>query len=198
MYFQSLPKLIRKDKGGHFLIMTNLLARASVKPSLFNNSALFYTYDIQDGDTPEIIAYKYYGDVYRYWIVLFANQILDPQWQWPMSAKTFDRYIVEKYPNTDVYGTVYEYTKTITTTDLTTNIQTTNTVVISQQEFQQFQAITKTFTLPSGAQVAVSEVANTVSIYEWEVQQNEKNRSIKILNSSYMTEVEQQLKSLMS
>jgi hypothetical protein len=33
---------------------------------------------MRDTDTPEIIAHKLYGDPNKYWIILLANQILDP------------------------------------------------------------------------------------------------------------------------
>jgi hypothetical protein len=67
---------------------------------------LYYTYDIQEGDTPEIIAHKYYGDSYRYWIVLFANELLDPQWDWPMTYKMFEQYLADKYPSTNIYSEI--------------------------------------------------------------------------------------------
>jgi hypothetical protein len=73
-YFDSLPKAI-KTKDGVSILMTDLMARCSIIPEILKNPMLYYEYTIQDGDTPEIVAYKYYGDSYRYWIVLFANQI---------------------------------------------------------------------------------------------------------------------------
>ena len=89
-YFDTLPKIIKTDATGNSLLMTNLMARASVIPSLLQNPAVFYQYDIQDGDTPEIVAYKYYGDVYRYWMIFYCNQIIDPQWDWPLNNQQFN------------------------------------------------------------------------------------------------------------
>ncbi len=74
-YFDTLPKIIQTDNVGISRVFTNLLARASIIPDVLKNPLVYYSYDIQEGDTPETIAYKYYGDSYRYWIVLFANEL---------------------------------------------------------------------------------------------------------------------------
>ena len=86
-YFSTLPKIVYIDKDQTSRVYTNLMSRADIIPSLLDNPLVFYTYDIQDEDTPEIVASKYYGDVNRHWLVLYANQILDPQWQWPLTSQ---------------------------------------------------------------------------------------------------------------
>ena len=97
-YFDTLPKFIYLNPiTGHKNIMTNIMARASIMADVLNNPLIFYTYDLQEGDTPEIVAHKYYGDSYRYWLILFANQYLDPQWNWPLSYAEFNAYIEDKY-----------------------------------------------------------------------------------------------------
>ena len=86
-YFEMLPKVIKVEKNGTSTVYTNLLSRANLINDVLTNPVLFYYYDIQDGDTPEIVAHKYYGDSYRYWLVLLPNNILDPQWDWPLNNK---------------------------------------------------------------------------------------------------------------
>jgi hypothetical protein len=220
-YFNTLPKLVKIDKTGNAILLTNLLTRASVLSGFLNNPAVYYTYDIQDGDTPEIIAHKYYGDVYRYWIVLFANQIIDPQWQWPLSSKNLDVYIVNKYmsvatngqytpsiantSNTNIYSqvisyvqsTIKQFQKIIITTDNTTNIQTTKVIGIDSTGVSAVIPNTQTVTFPDGSSCVVSTSINALSYYNYEIQQNENNRNIKIINSSYVTELEKELQTLM-
>ena len=99
-YFNSLPKVVYIDKNNIKTIYTNLMARASVSPKVMKNLLVYYDYDIQDLDTPEIIAHKYYGDINRFWIVLYCNQINDPQWDWPLSSIKFEKYVANKYPGT--------------------------------------------------------------------------------------------------
>jgi hypothetical protein len=97
-YFKTLPKIVYNNPiTGDPLVMTNIMTRASIISSLLKNPLVFYQYNVQEGDTPEIVAFKYYGDSYRYWIVMFANQYLDPQFNWPLNYSEFGNYINDKY-----------------------------------------------------------------------------------------------------
>jgi hypothetical protein len=97
-YFNAIPKIAYNNPiTGNPLIMTNIMQRVSVVAAVLNNPLLYYEYDIQEGDTPDIVAYKYYGDPYRYWLVLFANQYLDPQFDWPLNYGEFGDYINNQY-----------------------------------------------------------------------------------------------------
>ena len=96
-YFDTLPKIITSDNNNNNIILTNLLARASVINSLLTNPLLFYSYDIRENETPEMIANKYYGSPDNFWVVMMANQLLDPQWDWPLNYNEFNLYIINKY-----------------------------------------------------------------------------------------------------
>jgi hypothetical protein len=156
---------------------------------------VFYEYNIQEGDTPEIIAFKYYGDVYRYWLVLLANQIVSPQWDWPMTQSVMNDFLDKKYPNIDIYTTIDHYEKTITTVDNYTNIKTVDTIAISQSEYSTLipeSILYKTSTVDC----VVSQTARPVSVFEMENEKNELKRSIKILNSGYVNQIESEIKKL--
>ena len=196
-YFETLPKIIVQDSNGVNSIVTNLLARCSVIPNILKNPMVFYKYDIQEGDTPEIVAHKYYDDSYRYWVVLFANQILDPQWGWPLTSREFESYIADKYPQIDTKGTIHHYEKTITQFDNGTNTTTVSTVVIGEDEYNTIITGTKTYDLPTGTVTVTIEVS-AVSVYDYEVRTNEEKRSINILNKRYVNQLEKELKDLLS
>jgi hypothetical protein len=197
-YFDTLPKIINIDSTGNSKVMTNLLARASVIPEILKDPLLYYTYDIQEGDTPEIIAHKYYGDSYRYWIVLFANELLDPQWDWPMTSAVFEQYLADKYPSTNVYSEIEYYEKVITQYDVNTQTTTVNKIRIDEDVYNGLPVTqTATYTLPTGP-VTITTDRNAVSIYDYELSLNEAKRNIKILNSNYVGEMENQLKKLMA
>jgi hypothetical protein len=195
-YFSNLPKLLKTDAKGNSIILTNLLARTSVVPSLLKNPLLFYQYDIQDGDTPEIVATKYYGDPYRFWIVLFSNQILDPQFEWPLNTNQFQDYLNSKYPSTNIYSTAYSYQKIITQVDNGTNTTTVNKIQIDEHEYDTLVLSTQTYTLPTGT-VTVTIDKTVTSIYEYELQQNESKRTINLINSGYADQLEAEIKNLM-
>jgi hypothetical protein len=195
-YFNTLPKLIKIDNQGNAILLTNLMARASVVKTFLNNPIIYYTYDIQEGDTPEIIAHKYYGDSYRYWIVLYTNSIIDPQWQWPMNSYVFEKYLQNKYPTINTGSTVYDYKKVVTQYDVNTNTTTVNEIAISYNEYISLSQTKNTYILPSGP-VSVTISAKERSIYDYELEQNENNRNIRILNSAYVDPFEKELKTLM-
>ena len=217
-YFQTLPKIATVDYVGNKIVLTNLMIRAEVIPGLLNNPLLFYSYDIQNGDTPEIIADKYYGDPYRYWMVLFANQIIDPQWNWPMNTNLFNDYIIDKYTsdtanslnisvNTVTYGQVLAYTqgtvknyiKTITTTDTYSSTSNTSLFILDQATYNTVIQSTTTATFSTGTKASVIQYVTkyTQSLYDYEFQQNESKRNIQLLNRNYVNEFESELKRLM-
>lgn len=199
-YFNTLPRILTSDNNSNGILLTNIMARASLIPEALKNPVLYYTYDIQEGDTPEIIAHKYYDDPYRYWIVLFTNQIIDPQWDWPMSSSVFEKYLIKKYDATDIdiYVDVHHFEKTDIQTDINTQTITRNTVTIGLDQFLELTSSeTNTYTLPTGA-VTVKIFSRAVSYYEYEDELNESKRNIKLLNKSYVDEFESELKRLMS
>ncbi|MFZ4599682.1 MAG: baseplate wedge protein 53 [Terrimicrobiaceae bacterium] len=196
-YFDTLPKIIETDNVGVSRVFTNLMARASIIPDVLKNPLVYYSYDIQEGDTPEIVAYKYYGDSYRYWIVLFANELLDPQWSWPMDSTVFDSYMAEKYPSGNTTTTVYSYEKKLTQTDNSTNTVTINTIDVNQTEYNSIIQNTETYSIGNST-VTVATTKRIVTIYDYEYELNESKRKINILNSVYVDQMESQFKSLMS
>jgi hypothetical protein len=197
-YFDTLPKIINIDSRGNSRVMTNLLARASVIPAILKDPLIYYSYDIQDGDTPEIIAFKYYGDSYRYWIILFLNELLDPQWDWPMSPAVLKKYLENKYLSTNVYTTISYYEKIITQYDSNTQTTTVNKVRINQSTYNNLPVTQTNYYNLSTGSVTITTERNAVSIYDDELAQNEAKRNIKILNSNYVDLVETQLKKLMA
>lgn len=78
--------------------MTNIMVRAKIKDIIRDNSKIYYGYDLTEGDTPEIIADKYYGDAGLHWVVLMMNTTPDGRWDVGMDYKTFTNFVTEKYP----------------------------------------------------------------------------------------------------
>jgi hypothetical protein len=195
-YFKTLPKIITSNYNGGSIILTNLMARANIITEKLKSPLLYYTYDIQEGDTPEIIAHKYYGDSYRYWIVLFANQIIDPFWDWPLNGNNFNKYIVDKYKEFDPYSTVHHYEKITQQVDSITRTTTTNKVDISEDAYNSLVSGTSTYTLPSGT-VSVTTSGRAVDYYTHELELNELKRNIKLLNQNYVNEFESEFRKLM-
>ena len=57
MYFSVFPKIYYSGKGGdNHKLVTNLLRRVGIRAKIKANAGLFDTYDIKEGETPEMIA----------------------------------------------------------------------------------------------------------------------------------------------
>jgi hypothetical protein len=207
-YFGSLPLIRNTDKFGNVNLLTNILIRTQLIPKLANNPLVYYSYPVQEGDTPESIANKYYGDSYRYWITLYGNpQIIDPQGDWPMTSNQFLLYLQDKYAvaangasNVVSYAqaTPYEYQKVVTTVDSTTQTTVVKTVVIDSNTYNTLIASTNKQTFADGSYVTYTTSKNILSIYDYELQQNEAKRNINLINSNYATDIEMQYKTLVS
>ena len=208
LYFKTLPKIISPDENGNIILLTNILTRAKLLEELQNNPMLFYQYTIQDGDTPEIVADKYYGDSYRYWIILYSNQILDPLWNWPLNYNEFLAYLESKYAevaqsnNQTVFdylqSTIKDYQKIVTTKDSQTDLITVNTYSISQSDYVSLSPSTNSYTFSDGKSCTVDISKNIQYLYDYEVQVNDAKREIKLMDSFYALQMEQQLYKVMN
>ena len=98
-YFNYFPKFFYNldPKGKNLEYVTNVLARFTFDSAFKDNTAAFYKYEVKDGETPETIAYKFYDSSERHWIILLYNDIIDPQYDWPMSYESFNRFVDAKY-----------------------------------------------------------------------------------------------------
>ena len=102
MYFANIPNIIYdSENNDNFKVVTNLLRRVKIRANVKENSVLLDTYDVKNGETPEIIAHKLYGDPELHWVILMINDITDRYHQWPMNTSQFLAYINDKYDNVD-------------------------------------------------------------------------------------------------
>ena len=142
MYFANFPLIPYDSVGdGNFKLVTNLLKRVAVRSKVKSNTLLFDTYTVKEGQTPEIIADKLYGDPNLHWIVMYVNNITDRYHQWPMTSAQFLSFINEKYSDPDGIHH-YEITQTSGNTTVKIDIGTDNTdhsgaTAITNREFEE-------------------------------------------------------------
>ncbi len=108
-YFNSFPLItynLSKYPAQSPLSLRNIFFRLKILDTIKKNALIYYPYYVKDNETPEIIAYKYYNDASKHWLVMLANDIVDPQYDWPLDYNSFIRYIASKYGSTtDIYLT---------------------------------------------------------------------------------------------
>ena len=142
MYFQNFPLIPYDSVGnGDYKLVTNLLKRVALRTKVRTNAALFDTYNVKEGQTPEEIADKLYGDPNLHWIVLYVNNVTDRYHQWPLTTPQFLAFLNDKYSNPDGLHH-YEITQTSGDTTVTIDIGTDNTehsgaTLITNREFEE-------------------------------------------------------------
>ena len=94
------PEVVYDSKGNDkYTLLKNTFRRVKLSSAAQKNIMEFDYYDVQDGETPEMIAHKYYGDVHLHWTILVANDVIDYYEDWPMSTQRFEQFIKDKYDN---------------------------------------------------------------------------------------------------
>ena len=164
MYFSAFP-IIPYDSIGdyNFKDVTNLLRRVRLRTKVKTNVMLFDTYDVKNGETPEMIADKLYGTTELHWVVLMVNDITDRFHQWPLSAAQFNQYVVDKYDNVD---STHHYEVAQDSGDTTIKIWVEN------------DADTDAYT-----STAITRITN----YEYEQKEQDRKRQIQLLDPTYVS-----------
>ena len=102
-FFGSFPKLdydinnTQTYLAGPHETLTDIFFRLGIVKKIINNTASYYVYSVLDTDTPDLLAESVYGDVGAGWIILYANKITDPQFDWPLNYDSFKTMIIDKY-----------------------------------------------------------------------------------------------------
>ena len=172
MYFANFPYIIYDSVGnGDFKIVTNLLKRVALRTKVRTNTLLYDTYDVKEGETPEMIADKLYDDPQLHWVVLFVNNITDRYHQWPMNFGQFNAFIDDKY--TDI-NAVHHYEIAQTSGDTSIKIDIgTDTTGYSEADL------------------------TTITNYEFEVERQDTLRRIRLLDGEYIEQFVEEFETLM-
>ena len=208
-YFNYFPKTFytsNNDVNGVEAI-TNIITRFAFDSQLKENTSAFYPYQVQDSDTPEIIADKYYGNVEYHWVVLLFNNIIDPQFDWPLKSDTLIDYIDKKYTANGTANTpaqsglswalsennVQGYFKVITSTANDGTI-TTEKITIDANTYANVTTGSNTYTTQAGESVRVVTTKETQSYYTYETNLNESKREINLIKSDFLPQIEKEFK----
>lgn len=116
-FYDAFPKIkydINKSQYPQYEEVTDIFFRLGVIQNALNNISSYTVYDIEDGETPELLAEKFYGDAGAAWMILLANNILDAQFDWPLDYTTFQQFVAAKYGSVETAMiTPHHYEKVI-------------------------------------------------------------------------------------
>ena len=159
MYFANFPIIPYDSVGNYdFKFVTNLLKRVAIRSKVRVNTMLYDTYDVKEGETPEILADKLYDDAELHWVILLVNNITDVYHQWPKNTNQFIAYINDKYSNVDATHH-YEISQVSGDTTIKIDIGTDNTDY---------------------------PAASIVTNFEYEEELQNKKRKIRLLDIAYI------------
>ena len=158
-YFNKFPTVLYDPQGtGSAKLATNILKRVQVRTNMAKEYSLLDPYDVQDGETPEILADRHHGSSYYHWVIMMLNNVRDPQHDWPKSTRQMQLYMQGKYGSTENQNATHHYEVAQSSGDTTITIEVPST--------------------HSGA-VAISN-------YIHEHNENEKLRAVDLLRNEFL------------
>ena len=175
MYFDSFPIIQYGSSDGTVKNVTNLLKRIAVRSKLKTNVSFFDTYDVKNGETPEIIADKLYDDPKLHWVVMLFNDVTDRYHDWPMREQQFNSYLNEKYSNPDG---IHHYEISQESGDTTQKIEVYDPELISSD---------------TDAYTSATPITNR----EYEESEQDKKRKIRLLDPVFIDQFVDEFKILM-
>ena len=97
-YFSKFPMMAYDIAGNdNYKLLPNILRRVKLRSGIRSGAFLFDNYDVADGERPEDVAYKWFGDSQLHWVILMTNNITDRYYQWPLSQPQFAEHLTDKY-----------------------------------------------------------------------------------------------------
>lgn len=202
----------------------NLFRRAKIRDDFFQNATAFTKYKIIGEERPDQVAEKIYGSSEYDWVVLISNNILNTRTEWPLSDSEFSRYLERKYTEAEL-ASAHHYETTLVTDSRGKMIVPAGKIVDSNFTVKYYDPDVKTSNNTTGSYTfdsttttfdstlvrfnSTSFVSLTgtlitknpvkmVSVYEYEIQQNDKKRNIYILRPRFLQTAIDDMRTIMS
>ena len=167
MYFDNFPTIAYDATGNKiYQTVSDILVRVVAKAEVKTRDVLFSKYQIMENETPESVAFNYYGRSEYHWIILMLNQYYDRYYDWPMSQRNLQAYVLSKY--SDANG-IHHY-------EISQKSGNTNTKI--------------------KVELADEPGATPITNFLYEADLNENRKEIRLLNSQYITIFSNEFKNL--
>lgn len=183
-FFNKFPKhsfKVRDSKSGNIkeISLTDLLRKFKLSDLALETREAFYKYRWKESDRVDVVSDKYYDSVDFYWLVMMSNEFFDMLHDFPLNGKVFDRYIIQKYKEDAIdagFGeddqNILEYVKTTIK-----HYYDGDDFIIDQDTHSDLSDPDK----------------SSITIYDWEIEQNELKREISLLSDTYAPRVKTEL-----
>lgn len=181
MYFSIVPNISYDEKPisypfseSDFVTAKNFFRRYKINEDVFSNVVYFSKYTITDGERPDTLADQAYGNPFYDWVILLTNNMVNAQYDWPMSNYEISKVIEEEYDTP--YETIHHY-----------ETDEIGPYKAGQRVDETFYNGTHKLNI-NGSIVTKNgnEICRPVTIAEWFTEENEKKREIYLLKPSYV------------
>ena len=180
MFFNIVPNISYDEKPigypfseSDYVTAKNFFRRYKVNEDAFSYAVIFKKYSIVDGERPETVAKKAYGDPFYDWVVLLTNNVINSYYDWPISNYNISNALESEYD--DPYGTI-KYYETYEVGQYSAGMRV-------DREF--FEGTHKVNVNGEIQTLAGNLLCRPVTIAEWFTEENEKKREIYLLKPVY-------------
>lgn len=181
MYFKEFPKFLYDFKYSNnqtkTSVVTDITRNIRFRKEILDNITVFDEYDIVDGETPEIIAEKIYGNPEYHWIIMLANQRYDYLTDFPLPELELVK-VGEATFNPSFTATSWSYSgTTITVTKATHGLLSSPTTTVT------LSGATATTNAPNGTYVITAVTENTFTFTATSVPTGTAGGTLKVKTS---------------
>jgi len=193
-YFNELPnldylsQLPDVNSNETYITVKNLFKRAKLRTDIVNIITAFNYYQIEDNQRPDVIAQKLYGDAELDWVILITNNITNIREEWPLSNQNLYNHMIEKYETENALSSIHHYE--------TTEVKDEYNRLVVPSGLQVDSNYSITYSKLDNALVTVSPV-KSVTNYEYEINENETKRKIRVLKPQYLSVVITDMRNIM-
>ena len=99
-YFESFPRIdYQMKKGDTPKRITDITRRVGFRKDFLEYVSDYYKEVLSSANRPEMLASSAYRDSYKNWILMMANDVVDPYHDWVKDYAAFEEYVDKRYPN---------------------------------------------------------------------------------------------------
>ena len=182
MFFNIVPDIEYDEKPisypfseSDFVVAKNFFRRYKINDDIFQYAVFFKKYTIKDGERPETLAEKFYGNQFYDWVILLTNNMVNAQYDWPRTNYEIYRIVEEEFD--DPYSEISHYKIKETIGHYQAGLHVDKTFYDS------------THKLNIGGSVQTkngNEIASPITVAEYYQEENEKKREIYLLKSRFL------------
>ena len=184
-YFRKIPNVLYDINGtepNRFTTVTNIMKRVRFKPSVLENITDYFPYYVREGERPDVVSFNKYGTVAYSYLILLINDIVDPLFDWPLPSRQFENYIIEQYGSVSAAQSTNKYYYQIVRAEVArTGVS---------ERIPEYKVIVDQTTYNS----LDASVRSAQNVYDWEVEQNDNKREIKLINPDFIQDIDYEVK----